>query len=218
MAFAQLREQARRPAICDRSSRHTRGCCTRARWEPRLTDELLRQLRKRTRLTQEQLAERSTVSVRAIRRLETGRSTDHRLKTLNLLADALGAGPEERRQLTGTLDRAQPGPAPGRMKRQPHGPRPWPPCPPCRPLRPPPRLPTPPPCWPLKSGVVGNARTASPSCPRHPRRDLRPLPRPGPPPRTGRRPLPGDPPHPRTGLRRLRPHLSPRCWPAPCPT
>ncbi|MFE2601651.1 helix-turn-helix domain-containing protein [Streptomyces sp. NPDC059396] len=79
-----------------------------------MTDELgalLRRLRKRTRLTQEQLAERSTVSVRTIRRLETGRSTDHRLRTLHLLADALEAGTEERRQLTDTLGRAQQGPA-----------------------------------------------------------------------------------------------------------
>ncbi|MFI1188618.1 helix-turn-helix domain-containing protein [Streptomyces californicus] len=74
-----------------------------------MTDEqgaLLRRLRKRARLTQEQLAERSTVSVRTIRRLETGRSTDHRLRTLHLLADALEVGTEERRQLTDTLDRA----------------------------------------------------------------------------------------------------------------
>ncbi|MFE4059367.1 helix-turn-helix domain-containing protein [Streptomyces sp. NPDC059096] len=77
-----------------------------------MTDELgalLRRLRKRVRLTQEQLAERSTVSVRTIRRLETGRSTDHRLRTLHLLADALEAGTEERQQLTDTLDRAQEG-------------------------------------------------------------------------------------------------------------
>ncbi|MFD7288688.1 helix-turn-helix domain-containing protein [Streptomyces sp. NPDC059863] len=75
-----------------------------------MTDELgalLRRLRKRTRLTQEQLAERSTVSVRTIRRLETGSSTDHRLRTLHLLADALEVGTEERRQLTDTLDREQ---------------------------------------------------------------------------------------------------------------
>ncbi|GGW47369.1 helix-turn-helix domain-containing protein [Streptomyces griseoloalbus] len=79
-----------------------------------MTDELgalLRRLRKRTRLTQEQLAERSTVSVRTIRRLETGRSTDHRLRTLHLLADALDVGTEERRQLTDTLGRAQQGAA-----------------------------------------------------------------------------------------------------------
>ncbi|WP_418960469.1 helix-turn-helix domain-containing protein [Streptomyces tritici] len=68
-----------------------------------LTDELgtlLRRLRKRARLTQEQLAERSTVSVRTIRRLETGKSADHRMTTLHLLADALGVDAEERRQLT----------------------------------------------------------------------------------------------------------------------
>lgn len=75
-----------------------------------MTDEqgaLLRRLRKRARLTQEQLAERSTVSVRTIRRLETGKSADHRLRTLHLLADALEVGTEERRQLTDTLHRAQ---------------------------------------------------------------------------------------------------------------
>ncbi|MFW3464421.1 helix-turn-helix transcriptional regulator [Streptomyces microflavus] len=75
-----------------------------------MTDEsgvLLRRLRKGAGLTQEQLAERSTVSVRTIRRLETGRSTDHRLRTLHLLADALEVGTEERRRLTDTLDRAQ---------------------------------------------------------------------------------------------------------------
>ncbi|MBW1604506.1 helix-turn-helix domain-containing protein [Streptomyces sp. JJ66] len=80
-----------------------------------MTDQpgaLLRQLRKRARLTQEQLAERSSVSVRTIRRLETGQSTDHRVKTLHLLADALEAGPEERRRLTDTLDRTPLAPAP----------------------------------------------------------------------------------------------------------
>ncbi|MFG3409297.1 helix-turn-helix domain-containing protein [Streptomyces sp. NPDC048142] len=80
-----------------------------------MTDQagaLLRQLRKRARLTQEQLAERSTVSVRTIRRLETGKSTDHRVKTLHLLADALEARPEERRRLTDTMDRPPTAPAP----------------------------------------------------------------------------------------------------------
>lgn len=72
---------------------------------------LLRQLRRRAGLTQEQLAEQSQVSVSTIRRLETGKSTDHRLRTLHLLADALEAGTEERRQLTDTLDRAQQAPA-----------------------------------------------------------------------------------------------------------
>ncbi|MGW1189617.1 helix-turn-helix domain-containing protein [Streptomyces sp. NPDC002559] len=64
---------------------------------------LLRRLRTRSGLTQEQMAERSGVSVRTIRRLETGRSSDHRLGTVNLLADALEAGPEDRQRLVATL-------------------------------------------------------------------------------------------------------------------
>ncbi|MGW7098881.1 helix-turn-helix domain-containing protein [Streptomyces sp. NPDC054838] len=51
---------------------------------------LLRELRDAANLTQEQVAERSGVSVRTIRRLESGRSTNHRMGTVNLLADALG--------------------------------------------------------------------------------------------------------------------------------
>ncbi|MFJ7085962.1 helix-turn-helix domain-containing protein [Streptomyces griseus] len=73
---------------------------------------LLRQLRKRAGLTQEQLAERSGVSVRTIRRLEAGKPSDHRLTTISQLVDALGANAEERRQLTGLLERGQPRPAP----------------------------------------------------------------------------------------------------------
>ena len=71
-----------------------------------MTDQLgtlLRRLRTESGLTQEQAAERSGVSVRTIRRLETGKSTDHRLGTLNLLADALGAGAEERLWLAAAL-------------------------------------------------------------------------------------------------------------------
>ncbi|MEL5961189.1 helix-turn-helix transcriptional regulator, partial [Streptomyces sp. CLV115] len=64
---------------------------------------LLRRLRKQSGLTQEQLEARSGVSVRTIRRLETGRSSDHRLGTVNLLADALEAGPEDRQRLAATL-------------------------------------------------------------------------------------------------------------------
>ncbi|MFE3247694.1 helix-turn-helix domain-containing protein [Streptomyces sp. NPDC059209] len=71
----------------------------------------LRQLRRRARLTQEQLAERSQVSVSTIRRLETGKSTDHRLRTLHLLAEALEVDAEERHRLTAIFDEAQPGPA-----------------------------------------------------------------------------------------------------------
>ncbi|OCC08055.1 helix-turn-helix domain-containing protein [Streptomyces sp. PTY087I2] len=67
---------------------------------------LVRRLRTRAGLTQEQMAERSGVSVRTIRRLETGKAADHRLGTVNLLADALDLGAEERRQLTAVLSPA----------------------------------------------------------------------------------------------------------------
>ncbi|AUG79447.1 XRE family transcriptional regulator [Kitasatospora sp. MMS16-BH015] len=64
---------------------------------------LLRDLRTRSGMTQDQLAERSGLSERTIRRLENDRGADPRLSTVNLLADALGAGPEERRRLAETL-------------------------------------------------------------------------------------------------------------------
>ncbi|MGW2843576.1 helix-turn-helix domain-containing protein [Streptomyces sp. NPDC001274] len=64
---------------------------------------LLRRLRHGAGLTQEQLAERSGVSVRTIRRLETGGSGDYRLGTVESLADALEAGAEDRRRLVATL-------------------------------------------------------------------------------------------------------------------
>ncbi|MCX4967566.1 helix-turn-helix domain-containing protein [Streptomyces sp. NBC_00654] len=73
---------------------------------------LLRRLRTRSGLTQEQMAERSGVSVRTIRRLETGKSRDHRLGTLNLLADALEAGAEDRQRLAATLTSSRTVPAP----------------------------------------------------------------------------------------------------------
>ncbi|MFI6523856.1 XRE family transcriptional regulator [Streptomyces uncialis] len=72
---------------------------------------LLRRLRKQSGLTQEQLAERSGVSVSTIRRLETGRSADHRVGTVNLLADALKAGPEDRRRLAAVLAKEETEPA-----------------------------------------------------------------------------------------------------------
>ncbi len=50
------------------------------------------------------------VSVRTIRRLESGKSADHRLATINLLADALDASPEDRRHLTGLPSNGQPEP------------------------------------------------------------------------------------------------------------
>ncbi|WP_253796259.1 helix-turn-helix transcriptional regulator [Kitasatospora paracochleata] len=68
---------------------------------------LLRRLRKQAGLTQEQVAERSGVSVSTIRRLENGRSTDYRVGTVNLLADALDAGPEDRPLLAAAIARVQ---------------------------------------------------------------------------------------------------------------
>ncbi|MFD5098626.1 XRE family transcriptional regulator [Streptomyces albidochromogenes] len=71
-----------------------------------MTEELgalLRRLRDAANLTQEQVAERSGVSVRTLRRLESGSSTNHRMGTVNLLADALGLGEEDRRRLAATL-------------------------------------------------------------------------------------------------------------------
>ncbi|WP_051807576.1 helix-turn-helix domain-containing protein [Streptomyces sp. NRRL F-2664] len=64
---------------------------------------LLRRLRERAGLTQEQVAERSGVSVRTIRRLENDRSTNHRVATLNLLADALGLEEGDRRLVAAAL-------------------------------------------------------------------------------------------------------------------
>ncbi|UKD59518.1 helix-turn-helix domain-containing protein [Amycolatopsis sp. FU40] len=60
---------------------------------------LLREMRRQTGLTQEQLAERSGVSVSTIRRLENGRPVDPRMGTVKLLADALGTTAAERRAL-----------------------------------------------------------------------------------------------------------------------
>ncbi|MCX4602432.1 helix-turn-helix domain-containing protein [Streptomyces anulatus] len=73
---------------------------------------LVRRLRTQAGLTQEQMAERSGVSVRTIRRLETGKAADHRLGTVNLLADALDLGAEDRRQLAAVLAAAHPSPIP----------------------------------------------------------------------------------------------------------
>ncbi|WP_416371327.1 helix-turn-helix domain-containing protein [Streptomyces sp. ID05-18] len=72
----------------------------------------MRRLRTQAGLTQEQMAERSGVSVRTIRRLETGKAADHRLGTVNLLADALDLGAEDRRQLASVLAPAHPSPIP----------------------------------------------------------------------------------------------------------
>nr|WP_083466722.1 XRE family transcriptional regulator [Kibdelosporangium sp. MJ126-NF4]CEL18217.1 transcriptional regulator, SARP family [Kibdelosporangium sp. MJ126-NF4] len=60
---------------------------------------LLRQFRQQAGMTQEQLAERSGIGARTIRRFETGERTDSRVVTVRLLADALGLRPAERDEL-----------------------------------------------------------------------------------------------------------------------
>jgi transcriptional regulator with XRE-family HTH domain len=65
---------------------------------------LLKQLRRQTALTQEDLAERSGLSVRTIRRLETGESANPQLDTVRLLADALSLKPDERAQMLAVAD------------------------------------------------------------------------------------------------------------------
>lgn len=65
---------------------------------------LLRDARRRAGLTQEELAARSGVGVRTIRRLETGSGTDPRIGTVTLLADALGVGQQERHDLLAAAD------------------------------------------------------------------------------------------------------------------
>jgi transcriptional regulator with XRE-family HTH domain len=65
---------------------------------------LLRQLRRQTELTQEDLAERSGLSVRTIRRLETGVSANPQLDTVRLLADALSLKPDERARMLAVAD------------------------------------------------------------------------------------------------------------------
>jgi transcriptional regulator with XRE-family HTH domain len=65
---------------------------------------LLRQLRRQTELTQEDLAERTGLSVRTIRRLETGASTNPQFDTVRLLADALSLESADRAQMLAVAD------------------------------------------------------------------------------------------------------------------
>ncbi|MGC7095198.1 helix-turn-helix domain-containing protein [Amycolatopsis lurida] len=90
---------------------------------------LLRDARRRAGLTQDQLAARSGVGVRTIRRLENGSGNDPRIGTVTLLADALDVAQDERRNLLvaagGTpppepeppepVEAAPPAPVPGRL-------------------------------------------------------------------------------------------------------
>ncbi|OEJ30370.1 helix-turn-helix domain-containing protein [Streptomyces subrutilus] len=89
---------------------------------------LLRTLRDRADLTQEQVAERSGVSVRTIRRLESGGSTNHRMGTVNLLADALGLEEGDRLRLAAALTGSSAAaPGAGRQSQGMPGPAPAPP-------------------------------------------------------------------------------------------
>jgi transcriptional regulator with XRE-family HTH domain len=65
---------------------------------------LLRQLRQQNALTQEDLAERSGLSVLAIRRLEADHGFNPWRHTVRLLADALELTPEERAQMSAVAD------------------------------------------------------------------------------------------------------------------
>jgi transcriptional regulator with XRE-family HTH domain len=79
---------------------------------------LLRQLRRQTELTQEGLAERAGLSVRTIRRLETGVSANPQLDTVRLLADALSLEPEARARMLAVADgQAQPDQRPDKESR-----------------------------------------------------------------------------------------------------
>ncbi len=60
--------------------------------------DLLRRFRAEAGLTQEQLAERSGLSVEAIRTLEIGRRRSPRVRTVSSLADALELGDDDRRR------------------------------------------------------------------------------------------------------------------------
>ncbi|WP_063839307.1 helix-turn-helix domain-containing protein [Streptomyces roseus] len=64
---------------------------------------LLKLMRQRSGLTQDQLVAKSGVSESTIRRLESGRAPNPTLLSLERLQDALGAGPEDRRKLAELL-------------------------------------------------------------------------------------------------------------------
>lgn len=65
---------------------------------------VLKQLRQQAGLTQQELAGRSGIAVRTIRRLERGESTNPQVGTVRLLADHLGLGPGDRARLLAAAD------------------------------------------------------------------------------------------------------------------
>jgi predicted ATPase/transcriptional regulator with XRE-family HTH domain len=72
---------------------------------------LLKRQRLAAGLTQEALAERAGLSARAVSDLERDPERSPRLATVTLLADALGAGPEQRAELLAAARPARPGAA-----------------------------------------------------------------------------------------------------------
>ncbi|WP_216216829.1 helix-turn-helix domain-containing protein [Amycolatopsis aidingensis] len=85
---------------------------------------VLRDARRRAGLTQDELAARSGVGVRTIRRLETGSGTDPRIGTVTLLADALDVSQDERRDLLSAAD-GQHRPSPEPPEAEPSGAARW---------------------------------------------------------------------------------------------
>jgi transcriptional regulator with XRE-family HTH domain len=83
---------------------------------------LLRQLRRRTDLTQEELADRAGLSVRTIRRLETGVSANPQMDTVRLLADALSLEPDERARMLAVADGQVPPEPPAAEESRPESP------------------------------------------------------------------------------------------------
>lgn len=74
--------------------------------------QLVRTRRERLLLTQEQLAERADLSVRALRAIESGEVRSPRAHTVALLAGALELAGPEREAFTGSLARTQGAPRP----------------------------------------------------------------------------------------------------------
>jgi transcriptional regulator with XRE-family HTH domain len=72
---------------------------------------LLKRQRLAAGLTQEALAERAGLSARAVSDLERDPERSPRLATVTLLADALGAGPEQRAELLAAARPTRPGAA-----------------------------------------------------------------------------------------------------------
>jgi len=73
---------------------------------------LLRQFRQQAGKTQAELADRAGLSVRTIRRLETGEHANPQVETVRLLADALNLTADQRGQLLAAAGKVEPEPEP----------------------------------------------------------------------------------------------------------